>query len=143
MKDQFYLILPDGKMPTGTAQQKGIRIVHGKPIFYKKSNIEGAEAIFKTLLLPHRPKKPSANPIKLTVWFVFDTKDRKKWGKPKATRPDTDNYLKLFKDLMTECGFWEDDAQVWDEHVWKTYDEKACVAVSYEEVFDNVKPIRT
>ena len=138
MKDQFYLHFET--MPSGTAQQKGVRIVHGKPYFYKKASVEEAEAVFKRALLPHAPKKPSTRPIKLTVWFCFDVKDRKLWGQPKPTRPDTDNYLKMFKDLMTECGFWKDDAQVVDEHVIKTYAEKATIGVRWEEVFDYVIP---
>ena len=134
MRGQFYLHFET--MPSGTDQQKGVRIVRGKPHYFKKANVEQAEMLFKNALMPHRPAKPCTRPIKLTVWFAFDVKDKKLWGQPKPTRPDTDNYLKLFKDCMTECGFWMDDAQVVDEHVFKTYAEKATIGVSYEEVFN-------
>lgn len=134
MKDQFYLYFD--KMPMGTAQQKGVRVVGGKPYFYTKANVEDAEHQFKTALLPHRPKKPSNKSVRLTVTFCFDTKNKKLWGQPKPTRPDTDNYLKLFKDCMTDVGFWKDDAQVTEEHVFKRYAEKATIAVYWEEVQD-------
>ena len=134
MKDQFYLRFPT--MPTGTSQQKGVRIVRGKPMFYEKSKLKSAEAEFINALKPFRPKYPSDKPIKLTIWFAFDTKNKKKWGQPKPTRPDTDNYLKLFKDCMTNVGFWNDDAQVVDERVFKTYAEKATVMVRWEEIFE-------
>ena len=134
MKDQFYLHFPT--MPMGTSQQKGVRIVRGKPMFYEKSKLKSAEAEFINALKPFRPKYPSDKPIKLTIWFAFDTKNKKKWGQPKPTRPDTDNYLKLFKDCMTKVGFWNDDAQVVDERVFKTYAEKATVMVRWEEIFE-------
>lgn len=132
MRDQFYLHFD--KMPTGTAQQKGVRIVKGKPMFYKKSNLEDAEHQFLMALKPHAPKYPSKKPIKLTIWFAFDVKNKKLWGQPKPTAPDTDNYLKLFKDCMAKCGYFVSDAQVVDEHVIKTYAEKATIGVKWEEV---------
>ena len=33
-------------------------------------------------------------------------------GEYKATKPDTDNLQKMLKDVMTEVGFWKDDALV-------------------------------
>lgn len=129
MKDQFYLHFPT--MPKGTAQQKGYNRKTGR--YFKKKNVASAEHEFKLALIPHRPLNPSEKPIKLTVMFVFDTKNKRLWGHPKATRPDTDNYLKLFKDCMTDCGFWKDDAQVWDERIVKTYGESASIMVNWEE----------
>lgn len=149
MRDQFYLHFDT--MPKGTSQQKGVRVVNGRAHFYNKGNVAEAEAAFRAQLLPHRPKKPSTKPIKLLVWFAFDTKNKKLWGRDfnedeggiwepwrgytyKPTRPDTDNYIKLFKDVMTSVGFWVDDAQVVDERIIKTYAETATIAVAWEEV---------
>lgn len=134
MKDQFYLHFPT--MPKGTAQQKGYNRKTGR--YFKKSKLTNAEHEFKVALIPHRPLNPSDKPIKLTVLFAFDTKNKKLWGQPKPTRPDTDNYLKLFKDCMSadkdgKNGFWLDDAQVWDERVIKVYAESASIMVRWEE----------
>ena len=129
MKNQFCLHFPT--MPKGTAQQKGYNRKTGQ--YFKKAKLASAEYEFKVALIPYKPTTPSDKPIVLKIWFAFDTKDKKKWGQPKPTRPDTDNYLKLFKDCMTEMGFWLDDSQVWDERVVKTYSEKATIMVSYEE----------
>ena len=150
MRDQFYLHFET--MPKGTSQEKRLNRKTGA--FFKSANVAQAEAEFMSQLLPHAPKQPSVKPIRLTVWFAFDTKDRKKWGgeippeeyldlyitpwathQYKPTRPDTDNYIKLFKDCMTRAGFWLDDAQVVDERIIKTYAEKATIAVWYEEIF--------
>ena len=136
MRDQFYLHFDT--MPTGTAQQKGVRIVHGKPMFYEKSEVKTARQMFTLELKPHAPKVPSDKPIKLTVWFAFDTKNKKLWGQYKPTRPDTDNSLKLLKDCMTGL-FFKDDSQVVEETVIKTYAEKATIMIRWEEVFDNGK----
>lgn len=132
MKDQFYLHFDT--MPKSTAQMKGVYVRNGKPHFYDKSSVEIARNQFYSALKPYAPKKPSGAPIRLIIWFAFDVKDKKKWGKPKTSRPDTDNYLKLFKDVMTLCGFWIDDAQVVDERVYKTYSEKATIMVRWEEI---------
>lgn len=132
MRDQFYLHFDT--MPSATAQQKGVYTKNGKPCFYEKSSVKAAKRDFYKALKPHAPKKPSEKPIKLTIWFAFDVKDKKLWGQPKPTRPDTDNYLKLFKDQMQAAGFFKDDAQVWHETVYKTYSEKATIMVRYEEI---------
>ena len=136
MRDQFYLHFDT--MPSGTAQQKGVRIVHGKPMFYEKSEVKTARQMFTLELKPHAPEKPSDKPIKLIVWFAFDTKNKKLWGQYKPTRPDTDNSLKLLKDCMSGL-FFKDDSQVVEETVIKTYAEKATIMIRWEEVFDNGK----
>ena len=136
MRDQFYLHFDT--MPTGTAQMKGVRVVHGKPMFYEKAEVKTARQMFTLELKPHAPEKPSDKPIKLTVWFAFDTKNKKLWGQYKPTRPDTDNSLKLLKDCMSGL-FFKDDSQVVEETVIKTYAEKATIMIRWEEVFDNGK----
>ena len=134
MKDEFYLYLDT--LPRTTSQEKGVFVVKGRPIFYEKEEVKKARRIFTHALKPHRPQIPSDRPIKLYVQFYFDVKDKKKWKKYKITKPDTDNYLKLFKDCMTDCGFWLDDAQVVDERCRKTYAEKAVIRVVWQELKD-------
>jgi Holliday junction resolvase RusA-like endonuclease len=134
-------------MPKGTAQTR--KVNHKTGAFYNTKNVLAAENEFIVALKPYAPAMPSDKPIKLTVWFAFDTKNKKYWCKDvpdaadewsgysyKPTRPDTDNYLKLFKDCMTKAGFWKDDAQVVDERVIKTYAEKATIMVMWEEILD-------
>ena len=132
MKGQFFMHFET--MPKGTAQQKGVYVRNGRPYFYTKDKVENAKALFMRQLIPNRPKAPAQGPIMLKVTFYFDVKNRSLWGKLKTTKPDTDNYLKLLKDCMTEAGFWTDDALVVDEHVKKYYAEKATIAVYWEEV---------
>lgn len=133
MRDQFYLYFDNG-MPTGTSQQKGVYVRNGKPRFYEKSSVEKARQEFTLALKPHAPKTPCTKPVKLVIWFAFNVKDKKLWGKPKPTKPDTDNFLKLFKDCMQATGYFKDDSQVVDERVFKTYSEKATIMVCYQEI---------
>lgn len=139
MKDQFYLHFDT--MPKGTSQQK--RFNHSTGAVFKDKKLQNAETEFKLALMPYSPAIPCTRPIKLIVWFAFDTKNKKLWGKPvngeklyeyKATRPDTDNYIKLFKDVMVKTGFFKDDSIIVDEHIIKTYAEKATIMVSYQEL---------
>lgn len=132
LKDQFTLYFEEG-MPEGTAQQKGVSTKGGKVRFYEKDKLKKARIIIMSKLLQHKPEKVSEQPIKLEVFFAFNVKDKKLWGKYKPTRPDTDNSLKLLKDLMT--GIWyKDDSQVVDERVVKVYSKKASITIKIEEL---------
>lgn len=130
MKDQFFLYFDT--MPKGTAQQ--VRHNSKTGAYFKDKKLASAEELFIAALRPYAPATPSNKPIKLSVWFYFDVKNKKLWGQPKTTRPDTENYLKLFKDCMSKCGWWQDDAQVVDEHIKKYYAEKATIYVKWEEI---------
>lgn len=132
MKDAF--VLSFDTMPKGTSQEKGVNHRTGK--FYSNNRCQAAEWLFRSKLKQHRPPEPSLKPIKLYVWLTFDVTDKSLWGKYKPTRPDTDNYIKLFKDCMTKEKFWRDDSQVVDERIIKTYAEKATIFVSWSELGD-------
>jgi Holliday junction resolvase RusA-like endonuclease len=63
--------------------------------------------------------------------------NKKKIGKWKTTRPDTDNLIKALKDTMTDLGFWDDDSQVADERVRKKWTTKERAGVTI--VIDTLK----
>lgn len=129
MRNNFYLHLET--MPKGTAQQK--RYNRRTGIYFKDNKLQTAEQTFMWALKPHRPKSPSEGPVKLTVRFYFDVKDKSRWGKPKLSKPDADNYVKLFIDCMVKTGHLKDDSIIWDLHVTKEYAEKATIYVDIEE----------
>jgi Holliday junction resolvase RusA-like endonuclease len=126
--------------PTATAQQKGERVV-GKYIHhYKKKNVAQAEAILRDALLPYVPEEPITDrPVWLWVTWMFPyPKSAKKhkpgWVRKKITRPDTDNLNKLLKDVMTDMGFWKDDAQIYSEHIYKVYSDEPGIKI---EIIDD------
>lgn len=122
--------------PTATAQQKGERVVGGYIHHYKKKNVARAEAILRDALLPYIPKEPITDqPIRLNVlWmFPYPKSAKKHWpgcDRNKITRPDTDNLNKLLKDVMTDMGFWKDDALISLEQIWKVYSDEPGICIS-------------
>lgn len=122
--------------PTATAQQKGERVVGGYIHHYKKKNVAQAEAILRDALLPYVPDEPITDrPICLEVSWMFPypksarkhEADKNRW---KITRPDTDNLNKLLKDVMTDMGFWKDDALICAEFVKKMYSDEPGIRIN-------------
>ena len=107
MKFEFFM----DKMPT-TRQQKGIKVVKGQVRSYNRGNTANYE-LQKNLLM-NKPKAPfdKGVAIPLKVYFIYGTKDKKKWGKRKTTRPDGDNFMKGFQDYMQLYRYFMDDAQI-------------------------------
>ena len=121
--------------PTATAQQKGERVVGGYIHHYKKKNVAQAEAILRDALLPYVPAETITDrPIRLVTRWLFPypksarkhQPGRKRW---KITRPDTDNLNKLLKDVMTDMGFWKDDALISVEFIEKVYSDEPGILI--------------
>ena len=130
--------------PTATAQQKGERVVNGYIRHYKKKNVAAAEAILRDALLPYVPYEPiDGKAVSLSVLWVFPypksaRKHRPGWIRYKITRPDADNLNKMLKDVMTDMGFWRDDALISVECVSKVYGDEPGIEVliGYSEDLD-------
>lgn len=116
--------------PTVTAQEKGVYVQRGKPIFYEKQEVKRAKELFLWYLWQHRPDEPLEGPVFLKTVWIFPAGKRHKKGEYKATKPDTDNQLKLFKDCMTKAGYWKDDSQVCYEVTAKIWGEDPGIEVS-------------
>lgn len=116
--------------PTATAQQKGERVVGGYIHHYKKKNVAQAEAILRDALLPYVPAEPIVDrAVMLGVEWLFPypksaKKHQRGFTRWKITRPDTDNLNKMLKDVMTDMGFWKDDALICCEAVRKRYSDE-------------------
>jgi Holliday junction resolvase RusA-like endonuclease len=121
--------------PTATAQQKGERVVKGYIHHYKKNNVAQAEAILRDALLPYVPEEPITDrPIYFgAIWEFPYPKSAKKHEpekfRQKFTRPDTDNLNKLLKDVMTDMGFWKDDALISVEFIEKVYSDEPGILI--------------
>ena len=106
---RFFL---DINPPTATAQEKSVRIVGGRPIFYDPAPLKKAKALLIAHLGNHRPIVPLDGALELRTTWLFPVGKSHKSGEWRTTRPDTDNLQKMLKDCMTRCGYWKDDAQV-------------------------------
>ena len=126
--------------PTATAQQKGERVVGGYIHHYKKKNVAQAEAILRDALLPYVPEAPIADkPICLEVYWLFPFPKSARKHEPgvprcKITRPDTDNLNKMLKDVMTDMGFWKDDALICIERIAKYYTDEPGIQISIRQM---------
>lgn len=121
------------KLPTTTAQEQKTGVAKdGKPYKYDPPELKAARALFRDHLAKFAPPAPISGPIKLqTIWCYpcNSTHPEPAW---KTTKPDTDNMVKLLKDVMTKLGFWHDDAQVALEIIQKIWDNRSGLYVSVE-----------
>lgn len=110
--------------PTATAQEKQVRVVRGKSLFYDPAPVKEAKKLLIAHLLQHRPDKPLTGPVSLSTVWLFPKGKSHRHGEWRITKPDTDNLQKLLKDCMTRCGYWKDDAQVVREVVEKRWSDE-------------------
>ena len=104
-------------------------VAKGRPRFYngravtpkktKDATKVIADAIRDTEFIPFEKGEP------LRVSIRFMCKRPKRLGKgdavPKTTKPDLDNYIKLYLDAANDAGVWHDDAQVVEILAQKVY----------------------
>lgn len=126
--------IPLKKIPSKTAQQKGVRVVKGKPVFYTKPEVLRVKDMFKSHMSAHKPDKPLKGPVQLVVKWCYCS-DKHKPGDWKDTKPDTDNLLKALKDCLEDCGFFAvGDSQVASEINQKFYNEVQGIFIQLEQL---------
>lgn len=96
--------------PTVTHQQKAVRIVKGKPVFYEPPELAAAREMLTAHLAKHRPAQQMTGAVQLVVKWCFPITSGHCDGEYKTTKPDVDNLQKLLQDVMTKLRFWIDDA---------------------------------
>lgn len=139
MRLDFFL---PGEPPTVTAQEKGlatrnIRIggmVKTVPFAYETAEIKSIRHAWEWMLAPYRPKETPAGPIRLITIWTFKAKGKHKPETYKDTKPDTDNLIKLFKDVMADAGFFENDSRVVDERTIKRWGSVPGIRVIVETI---------
>ena len=119
--------------PTVTHQEKSVRVVKGKPVFYEPPELADARAKLTAHLSHHKPARRLRGGVRLWVKWLFP-RGRHPSGSWRTTKPDTDNLQKLIKDCMTEVGFWTDDAQVCSEITEKFWADPPGIYIRAEEL---------
>ncbi|HBI61685.1 MAG TPA: RusA family crossover junction endodeoxyribonuclease [Lachnospiraceae bacterium] len=131
MKISFFLpMIP----PTATHQEKQVHVVNGKPVFYEPQEVKAVRQKLQSYLGQHVPEKRFTGPVRLTTWWCFPAKGRHKDGEYRTSKPDTDNLVKMLKDVMTELHFWKDDAQVASEVIEKYWADIPGIYVKVESL---------
>jgi Holliday junction resolvase RusA-like endonuclease len=122
--------------PRVTAQQHEIRVLNGKPVVYDTVEISAAKEKFASRLGSHTPVTPLTGPVRLTTKWLWPCEGtRHHDGEWKVTKPDTDNVVKAFKDVMERLGYFEkSDAQVASEITEKFWAHVPGIYVRLEEL---------
>lgn len=133
MRTEFFAAMVP---PTTTHQQKKASVKNGKVIFYEPARLKAARMKLEAHLAKYAPENKYNGAVSLLVKWCFPLGEGSKHhdGQYKITRPDTDNLQKLLKDVMTDLGFWADDALVASEHVEKFWAKIPGIYVVIEEL---------
>jgi len=128
------------KLPTVTHQQKSVAVVKSKPVFFEKDDLKKARCLFMELLSEHRPLEKFKGPIRLTTWWCYKVSAKHYNGEYKTSKPDTDNIIKLLKDVMTSLNFWTDDAEIVIDVIAKYWADVPGVFIKIEGLEQPPKP---
>lgn len=131
MRIQFFLSM---QPPTCTHQEKKVGIRKGKPFMYEPDNVKDARAKLKAHLARHVPERKMQGAVQLVTKWCFPIKGKHQDGEYRTSKPDTDNLIKLLKDVMTDLNFWTDDAQVASEVTEKFWAATPGIYLTIEEV---------
>lgn len=119
MTHDFFI---SGDPPTITQQEHRIgKRKNGSAYIYEDRELKAVRMKLFNNVYRFRPERPILGPIRLTVKWCFRSSDKHPARTYKITKPDTDNLNKMLKDVMTDAGFWKDDAQVASEIIEKFY----------------------
>lgn len=132
-KRQLQFFVPM-KLPTKTHQEKKVRIVNGKPVFYEPAELAAVRTKFRDALAAYVPPQPFTGAVWLVTKWCFPISGKHRDGEYRTSKPDTDNLVKLLKDVMTELHFWKDDAQVASEIIEKFWAVIPGLFVAVEEI---------
>ncbi len=126
--------IPLTKVPTITHQEKKVHVVNGTPVFYEPTELKAARMKLQAHLAQHRPATRYASAVRLVTKWCFPVTSGHRNGEYKTSKPDTDNLQKMLKDVMTDLGFWKDDALVASEITEKFWADVPGIYIKIEEV---------
>lgn len=134
-------------IPPKTTSQMKRAVRTGTGIrFFKGKKQAAAEQTLEAVLLPHRPSRPVAGIVRLTIsvtwpWRQKDTNTKaraamaKQLGRiPNGSKPDIDNYVKGLIDKLVTLRFIERDELVVDLRARKFFGERPGIQIEVEPV---------
>ena len=129
------VIYPE-KIPSGTSQQRKLAIINGKATSYPSKTLTETRRIYASALkLAEMPLEPLGNACRISVSFMYETKDKRKLrGVYKSTKPDLDNLLKPFLDSLVKFNYLNDDSIIVQISANKKWSEKTMILFEIEEV---------
>lgn len=131
MRTEFFMpMLP----PTKTHQQKKVRVVKGKPIFYEPAELAAVRYKLESHLSQHVPDQKYTGAVRLVTKWCFPITGKHQDGEYKGTKPDLDNSFKMFADVCTKLGYWTDDNLIASLVIEKFYAKIPGIYVCIEEI---------
>ena len=109
MRTEFFLLMIP---PTVTHQEHQVTCKSGKPVFYEPPELKAARIKLQAYLAQHIPIEKYTTAVRLVVKWCFPVKGKHKDGEYKTTKPDVTNLQKMLEDIMTDLGYWTDDALI-------------------------------
>jgi Holliday junction resolvase RusA-like endonuclease len=131
MKTEFFLPM---RPPTKTAQQRRTKKVNGKTIFYEDAELSAVRTKLTAHLSQHVPERKYTGAVRLVTKWLFPITGKHQCGEYKITKPDCENFIKLFNDICTGLGFWTDDALIASMIIEKFWGEIPGIYVMIEDI---------
>ena len=126
---QFFIPL---KLPTQTHQEKKVNFNSRR--FYEPQELKTVRGLYRDLLIPFVPSAPLNGALRLCTKWCFPISGKHYDGEYRTSKPDTDNLVKMLKDVMTDLKFWNDDAQVASEIIEKFWAKIPGLFISLEVI---------
>lgn len=101
-----------GDPPTVTAQQKGVFVRGGKPMFFTKKKVADAQNALVAQLRKFAPRKPIDFPVLIKLKFAFRVTKSRPHERVHGVRPDIDNLAKGALDALVPAGWLTDDSLI-------------------------------
>jgi Holliday junction resolvase RusA-like endonuclease len=123
--------------PSVTHYALEIRRGKGRQMFIGKSDrLRAEEDRLRPYVAKLAPDRPLSGKLRETVKLVWPTNGEHEQGEPKETKPDADNVIKTFNDLLETCHVIVNDAMICDMRIQKMYGDPAGIWVRVEEIED-------
>ena len=103
-------------------------------MFYDPEELKAARMKLQAHLARHVPDKPYTTAVRAIVKWCFLLTEGHYDGEYKITKPDTHNLNKMLFDVMTDLGYWTDDALVASEIIEKFWAARPGIYIKIEEV---------
>lgn len=102
----------EGDPPTVTAQQKGVMVRAGRPMFFTKKKVKDAQDALVAQLRKFAPRQPVEFPVLVKIKFAFRVTKSRPYERVHGVRPDIDNLAKGALDALVPAGWLKDDALI-------------------------------